>query len=65
MAIKSIQKTLYVTTDGKEFTDLDQAEIHEQKHTLSLVLMNRGCNDYEIDTVLNLFCELKEFFAEK
>ena len=65
MAIKSIQKTLYVTTDGREFETRDTAELHEQKHALSLVLMNRGCNDYEVDTVLNLFCELKEFFEEK
>ena len=65
MAIKSIQKTVYITTDGREFETRDTAERHEQKHALSLVLMNRGCNDYEVDTVLNLFCELKEFFEEK
>ena len=65
MAIKEIQKTLYVTTDGKEFTDLAQAETHEQKHALSLVLINRGCHEYEIDAVLTLFCELKQFFEEK
>lgn len=65
MVIKSIQKTVYVTTDGKEFDCPDKAETHEQKYALSLVLRDRGCNDYEIGAVLNLFCELKEFFEEK